>query len=169
MKPNRRFATIAVATFLALIPILSIAAQPFRATLSGGDEVPPRDTPAGGQVMFFVSRDTTEIRYRLNVHRITNVVGAHIHLAPAGENGPVVVTLYGPVAPGGGSASGVLAEGTITASDLEGPLAGGPLTDLLAAMAAGSTYVNVHTDDGVAPADTGPGDFPGGEIRGQIR
>ena len=28
--------------------------------------------------------------------------------------------------------------------------------------------VNVHTDNGVAPANTGPGDFPGGEIRGQI-
>jgi hypothetical protein len=27
----------------------------------------------------------------------------------------------------------------------------------------------VHTNDGVAPANTGPGDFPGGEIRGQIR
>jgi hypothetical protein len=27
----------------------------------------------------------------------------------------------------------------------------------------------VHTNDGVAPPDTGPGDFPGGEIRGQVR
>jgi hypothetical protein len=27
----------------------------------------------------------------------------------------------------------------------------------------------VHTNDGVAPTNTGPGDFPGGEIRGQIR
>jgi len=29
--------------------------------------------------------------------------------------------------------------------------------------------MNVHTDDGVAPANTGPGDFPGGEIRGQVQ
>jgi len=36
-------------------------------------------------------------------------------------------------------------------------------------MRAGNTYVNVHTNDGVAPTNTGPGDFPGGEIRGQIR
>ena len=46
------------------------------------------------------------------------------------------------------------------------------LTDLaavLAAMGSGATYVNVHTNDGVAPPNTGPGDFPGGEIRGQIR
>jgi hypothetical protein len=42
------------------------------------------------------------------------------------------------------------------------------LAALLEAMGNGNAYVNVHTDDGVDPADTGPGDFPGGEIRGQI-
>jgi hypothetical protein len=31
----------------------------------------------------------------------------------------------------------------------------------------GNTYTNVHTDDGIPPVNTGPGDFPGGEIRGQ--
>jgi hypothetical protein len=31
------------------------------------------------------------------------------------------------------------------------------------------TYVNVHTNDGVAPTNTGPGDFPGGEVRGQLQ
>jgi hypothetical protein len=44
-------------------------------------------------------------------------------------------------------------------------------TDLAAVEAAiesGNTYVNVHTNDGIAPANTGPGDFPGGEIRGQV-
>jgi hypothetical protein len=29
--------------------------------------------------------------------------------------------------------------------------------------------VNVHTNDGIDPTNTGAGDFPGGEIRGQIR
>ncbi len=43
------------------------------------------------------------------------------------------------------------------------------LAAVLAAMASGATYVNVHTNDGVAPPNTGPGDFPGGEIRGQVR
>jgi hypothetical protein len=36
-------------------------------------------------------------------------------------------------------------------------------------MESGGAYVNIHTNDGVAPTNTGPGDFPGGEIRGQIR
>jgi hypothetical protein len=28
--------------------------------------------------------------------------------------------------------------------------------------------VNAHTDDGIAPTGTGPGDLPAGEIHGQI-
>jgi hypothetical protein len=36
-------------------------------------------------------------------------------------------------------------------------------------MGSGAAYVNVHTSDGVEPPNTGPGDFPGGEIRGQVR
>jgi hypothetical protein len=62
----------------------------------------------------------------------------------------------------------VLSEGTFTAANFVGPLAGRPMSELLAAMAAGNTYVNVHTNDGVGAANTGPGDFASGEIRGQI-
>jgi hypothetical protein len=56
------------------------------------------------------------------VANIENVVAAHIHLAPAGVNGPVVAFLFSG-APSGRS-NGVLAEGTITAANLVGPLAG---------------------------------------------
>jgi crotonobetainyl-CoA:carnitine CoA-transferase CaiB-like acyl-CoA transferase len=69
----------------------------------------------------------------------------------------------------GGRVNGRLATGTITAADLVGPLAGQSIADLVDEMLAGNTYVNVHTDDGVAPPNTGPGDFPGGEIREQVR
>ncbi|WP_337134509.1 CHRD domain-containing protein, partial [Staphylococcus aureus] len=95
-----------------------------------------------------------ELHYKLIVTNIENVVASHIHLAPAGANGPVVAFLYGPAAPGGGRSDGVLAEGTITAANLVGPLAGHPLSDLIAAMEAGNAYVNVHTNDGVAPPNT---------------
>jgi hypothetical protein len=81
----------------------------------------------------------------------------------------VVAFLFGPDAAGGGRFSGVLAQGTVTEGDLIGPLAGQPFAALVEAMLAGNTYVNVHTDDGIAPAGTGPGDLPAGEIRGQIR
>jgi hypothetical protein len=73
-----------------------------------------------------------------------------------------------PGALGSGRHDGVLAEGTITAANLVGALAGHPLSDLLAAIADGRTYVNVHTNDGVDGVNTGPGDFPGGEVRGQL-
>ena len=57
---------------------------------------------------------------------------------------------------------------SITAGNLVGPLAGQPLSALVDAIEAGNAYVNVHTNDGVPPTNTGPGDFPAGEIRGQL-
>jgi hypothetical protein len=141
----------------------------FIAHLSGIEEVPPVDTAAVGQAIFQLSADGTELRYRLIASNIENVVASHIHVGAAGVNGPVVVFLYGPAAPGGGRSDGVLATGTITSADLGGPLASGSLATLISAMVDGITYVNVHTNDGVAPTNTGPGAFPGGEIRGQIR
>jgi hypothetical protein len=86
---------------------------------------------------------------------------AHIHWAPAGVNGPVVVWLFpdsSPPALNPGRFDGVLAEGVITSADLVGPLLGMSLADLLAEMAVGNTYVNVYTSQ-----------YPPGEIRGQIR
>jgi hypothetical protein len=35
-------------------------------------------------------------------------------------------------------------------------------------MRGGQAYVNLHTNDGVGVTNTGPGDFPGGEIRANI-
>jgi hypothetical protein len=35
-------------------------------------------------------------------------------------------------------------------------------------MRTGGAYVNVHTDDGVDPPNTGAGDMASGEIRGQV-
>ena len=128
---------------------------------------------ARGNAIFHLSADGTEISYKLIASNIENVFMAHIHRGPAGSNGPVVVWLYpstavgaGPVA--GGRVDGVLVEGTITAANLVGPLAGQPLSALLADIQSANAYVNVHTDDGVAPGNTGPGDYPGGEVRGQV-
>ncbi len=144
------------------------AAKNFVAHLTGANEVPAHETRGVGQITLQLSDDGTELRYRLISSNIDNVFMAHIHVAPAGVNGPIVAFLFGPVAPGGGRTDGVLAHGTITAANLIGPLAGHPLSDLVAALSDGGAYANVHTNDGVPPTNTGPGDFPGGEIRGQI-
>jgi CHRD domain len=140
----------------------------YRTHLSGDEEVPVRVTNAQGQAIFQLSKDGSELSYKLIVANIENVVQAHIHVGQPGVNGPIVVFLYGLVPAGGGRTDGVLAEGTITSANLINSLAGQPLSTLVAAMEAGNTYVNVHTNDGVAPINSGPGDFPGGEVRGQI-
>jgi hypothetical protein len=140
----------------------------YTAHLSAANEVPTNASLARGQAIFMLSADGTTIEYRLIVANLENPIAAHIHIAPEGVNGPVVAFLYGPTVPGGARTSGVIATGTITAADLVGPLAGLSLSDLVAAMDAGDAYVNVHTNDGDPSTTGGPGDLPGGEIRGQI-
>ena len=145
--------------------------------LSAEEEVMPagvvNNSNAVGNAVFQLNPDGTELSYKLIVANIDNAFMAHIHRAPAGVNGGIVVWLYpstavapGPV--GGGRLQGVIAEGTITAANLVGSLAGQPLSALIALIENGEAYVNVHTNDGVAPTNTGPGDFPGGEVRGQV-
>ena len=130
MKRNYYLMTVA----LVVLALVSLAASPapeqrnFVAHLSGSEEVPVVATLAQGQAIFHLSKDGNELHYKLIASNIENVVQAHIHVGAAGENGPVVAFLYGLVAPGGGRTEGVLAEGTITAADLIGPLAGKPLS-----------------------------------------
>lgn len=178
MDNYRKRLMVALFLFLA---IASIAAgfYTFRTQMKGEYEVPVAvDTEARGNAILRVNADGTEIFYKLVVNKIDNVFMAHIHMAPAGTNGPIVVWLYpdspNPPAPSPpaswieGRFNGKLAEGRITADNLVGPLAGAPLSDLIDALQAGNLYVNVHTNDFVAPTNTGPGDFPAGEIRGQL-
>ena len=74
----------------------------------------------------------------------------------------------GTVPPGGGRIDGRIAEGPFTAANFIGPFAGMSVAQVWALIESGGAYVNVHTNDGVAPGGTGPGDLPGGEIRGDF-
>lgn len=135
-------------------------AKNFRAHLSGDQEVPANESIAQGQATFQLSKDGNELSYKLIVANLENMMASHIHIAPAGSNGGVVVWLYPSAPPAAmlpGTTNGILAEGVIKASDLRGSLAGQQLSALIDEMLAGNTYVNVHTML-----------FPGGEIRGQI-
>jgi len=141
--------------------------------LQGAEEVPPRVTPASGQISLRLL-DDDHIGYTLDVADITNITMAHIHMAPKGVNGGIVVWLYpsvkgtAPLPGGSGPVGRILVSGTFSSADFRGALAGKTMADFLAAVEAGQTYGNVHTDDGIAPPNTGAGDFPGGEIRGQL-
>lgn len=141
----------------------------FIGVLSGREEVPPTDSRGRGVVKFRVAKDGQSISYKLIVANISNVTGAHIHLAPEGENGPVVFGLYSHPA-GGGRICGPIAEGSFTPADLVGPYAGSAdFSMFLSDLHADSLYVNVHTSDGVDSTSGSRGDYPAGEIRGQLK
>ena len=131
----------------------------------------PADSRAQGQATFRVSEDGSTVDFELIASNINNVIMAHIHCGAPGANGPFRMWLYpvigtsGAAGPSGsGPHDGVLASGSFSPAGVTCP-SGMPLLD---AIRAGLTYVNVHTNDGVDPNNTGPGDFNGGEIRGQI-
>ncbi|HJQ12485.1 MAG TPA: CHRD domain-containing protein [Gemmatimonadaceae bacterium] len=136
----------------------------------------PADSRAQGEGIFRVSEDGTNVDFRLIASNIDNVVQSHIHCGRPGENGPIRMWLYPVVGTSGtaltgptGPHDGVLATGSFNPTGVVCPASAvGSDMPLLAAMRAGLAYVNVHTNDGVAPTNTGPGDFPGGEIRGQL-
>ena len=140
-------------------PTHASSGRNFTAHLSASQEVqtPAVVSDAQGEALFRLTDDETALSYKLIVANIENVKFAHIHMAPAGTNGQVVVFLFhGPTI--AGRTQGVLADGTISASDLIGPLAGHPLSDLVSALRSGDAYANVHTDA-----------YPAGEGRGQIK
>ncbi|HEU4540470.1 MAG TPA: CHRD domain-containing protein [Jiangellaceae bacterium] len=157
--------TLAVATGVGTV---ATASSPVNMSthLSTAEEVPTPifdaiDRNPQGEAVIMLS-EAGELTYRLNVANIENVIMAHIHIAPPGDPGPIVVWLYPndpPLAPRliPGFSNGPLSSGTITDANLVGPLAGGTVEDLLDQIRAGNAYVNVHTDQNRP-----------GEIRGQI-
>ena len=147
------------------------------AHLVGDNEVPPNASKGQGQAIFKLSPDGQTMSYKVISSNIENIVQSHIHVVtatgdPKTLNGPISVFLFGLVPSGGGRHDGVLAEGEFTTSNLINGSGSNPtnvftLAQLVAVMDAGKTYVNVHTNDGLSGSN-GPGDIPGGEIRGQI-
>ncbi len=154
---------ITVAIAIAVMSMALVAAgngsgRNFTATLSGDQEVPPVLTDTSGKANFHANKAETEIRFRLSLKRADGVLGAagaHIHCAPAGVNGPVVAFLAG-VVPGGLDGK-VDIRATLTVDNIVNPACGATVSDLLDAMQAGDTYVNVHS-----------GPISSGVVRGQI-
>jgi hypothetical protein len=119
--------------------------QTFTAKLTGKDEVPSVNTQATGMAQFQLSSDGKDMNYDLSATNLNGFMMAHIHQGKAGENGqPLTAPLS-------------IGKGKITSSDLQGPLAGKQISDLVDIVNNGQAYVNVHTDKN-----------QNGEIRGQI-
>jgi hypothetical protein len=133
-----------------------------RATLTGYEETPSVSTVAKGR--FRAEIDGDSIDYRLSYTGIEGgtALFAHIHFGQRHTAGGVSAFLCGggdkPACP----TPGGTVEGTIDAADVIGPagqgILAGQLNELVRAIRAGATYVNVHSTT-----------FPAGEIRGQVK
>ena len=144
----------------------------------------PQDSKAQGQAIFQIAEDELSLDYKLIAANIANVVQAHIHCGPRGMNGGIFIWLFpsvtslGPLTGPTGRHNGVLAEGIVTSGAalnvrtvLDSAVCPGGVAnfaDALRQIRSGNAYVNIHTNDNAVPTNTGPGDFPGGEVRGQF-
>lgn len=118
--------------------------------LSAASEVPPVTSTATGTFRF--SYDGSQLAFTLRAEA-SKITQAHIHMAAADANGPVVAFLFGLDAAGVDS---INVTSQLTVTDLIGPVTGN-FAEFVKQLSAGNLYVNVHT---IAN--------PGGEVRGQI-
>lgn len=135
--------TIAAVLLLALPMAAAAGGRPFVVSMDGAQEAPgPGDADGSGTAWFWLNQGQEEICWFYVVEDITlPAVAAHIHIAPPGSPGPVVVPLS--AADASGEASGC----TTVEADLIKAIRQDP----------GSYYVNVHTTD-----------FPAGAVRAQL-
>ena len=144
---RRAFVMFVMVAAFAVVAVMiaggSVAGgRPFTTTMTGAEEAPgPGDPDGSGTAHFTLNQGQREVCFRLTVSGIAPATAAHIHRAPPGVPGPVVVPLTPPTS---GSSSGCVA-------DVDAGLIKAIRQDPEA------YYVNVHNAD-----------FPGGAVRGQL-
>jgi hypothetical protein len=154
--------------------VASAGGRSFRKSLEGYDEVPSVSTAAGGEFEASISKDDSQIEWELSYSDLEGAVQqAHIHIGNVGVNGGITVFLCtnlgnGPAGTQPCPAPPATISGVILAADVSPNIPAtaaartqglntGELGELIQAMRAGVTYVNVHSTT-----------WPGGEIRGQL-
>ena len=167
-----------VLCLLALVTASAVAVpQGFKVIkefLNGYEEVPSVSTTGNGQFKARISNDESQIDWELKYSDLEGAVQqAHIHLGNVGVNGGITVFLCTNL---GNDPAGIqpcpappaTISGSIQAADVSPNIPAtlaarnqglntGEIEELIAAMRAGVTYVNVHSTT-----------WPGGEIRSQI-
>ncbi|HZZ34485.1 MAG TPA: CHRD domain-containing protein [Caulobacteraceae bacterium] len=137
---------LAALAFASLPGLASAAAatehggRPLTASLTGTVEVPPGDPDGTGEFKITVNHGQGQVCYTLSVAHIDPATAAHVHKAPVGVAGPVVIPLTAPTT---GSSSGC----ANVAKDLALDLIQNPQ----------AYYVNVHNAA-----------YPAGAVRGQL-
>jgi len=138
MKINFALAKVILGLSIA-VGSLAASAQSMKVTLTGAQEVPPVMTSASGIGSIMVSPDGS-LSGTIATNGIEGTM-AHIHEAPMGQNGPVIVPF------------------TKTSDNVWSAPAGAKLTDAqLQSLKSGNLYLNVHS----------AGNKPG-EIRAQLK
>lgn len=132
----------------------------FAAQLSAANETPPVSTMGSGTVALTLNGST--MNYAVYATGLSgNATGAHIHIGPVGQAGPIVVDFAAITPPPAGTTTTFA--GSFTAANIKNPTTP-PLNppvvtmdDLIAQIRSGNAYFNIHTAA-----------HPGGEIRGQL-
>src|SRR6266540_6134139 len=124
-----------VSIVLNLAKVQAQQGQSFSTTLSGQDEVPPTKSNATGTAKFQVNENSSQVSYWVNITGIKKITQAHIHNGTSGQNGDVVVTLSKEKTAKGKETSPAIGfAGNITKDDLQGPLKGKEVSDLVSLM-----------------------------------
>jgi hypothetical protein len=139
--------TLAVVLTAAAVAAADDGGRPLSTTLTGAEEAPgPGDANATGQADLSLNQGRNEVCFDISWADVDGTVFAgHIHVAPAGDPGPIVVPLFTGSFAGTDSVSGC-------AQDVDAELIKAIRHD------PSAYYVNVHSRP----------NFPGGAVRGQL-
>jgi len=138
MKINHVLAKVVLGLCVGIVS-LAVSAQSMKVNLAGSQEVPPVMTSASGIGSIIVAPDGS-VSGTITTTGIEGTM-AHIHEAPMGQNGPVIVPF------------------TKTADNVWSAPAGAKLTDAqLQSLKSGNLYLNVHSAT-----------YKPGEIRAQLK
>ena len=163
-------------TLIAVVALVSVStlvfAQGFKRIselLTGYEETPSAvSTTGNGTFNAVISTDASRIDWELSYNDLEGAVQqAHIHFGQKSVTGPISVFLCtnlgnGPAGTQPCPAPPATISGSIVAADVtnlanERGISAGELDELVKAIRAGATYVNIHSTR-----------WPGGEIRSQI-
>lgn len=153
--------TILSAYALALAILLSAAPASAQvvnmvATLTGGEENPAVLTGAVGTAEVSVDTANRELVVSLRLFNLPAASTAgHIHVAPRGVNGPVVIDF--PIPAGETGDMTLMFRVGVNQLRPRADIGINTMEDAIQAITGGGAYVNIHTSKN-----------PGGEIRGQL-
>src|SRR5215212_957924 len=170
---RKRIAMVMGAWALAGAVVVAVAAavggDQISARLTGYEATPSAVSSTGqGTFNASVAGDESSVSWTLNYSDLEGAVQqSHIHFGQKGVTGPISVFLCtnlgnGPAGTQPCPSPPATISGTIVAADVtnlanERGISAGEFDELLAAIRAGVTYVNIHSTR-----------WPGGEIRSQI-